>query len=113
LYIYSHTGENIGGGRQVAYWTNTLAPNIKYVMDVHPKVNMTLWFHHLQAFHPTSSGEGTTRGTEFQLWLKAKFNKFFTGHFLYDYFIPGDFYADPLANAQFLRFELMYTFQSK
>ena len=112
LYIYSQTAENIGGGRKVAYWTNTLAPNIKYVMDIHSKVNMTLWLHQLQAMQASGPGDGKTRGSEFQLWLKFKFNKLLTGHFLYDYFMPGDFYPEPRANASFIRVELMYTFQS-
>jgi len=109
LYIYSQTIENIGGGRKVAYWTNTLAPNVKFVMDISNKVNMTLWFHHLQAMQASGPGDGKARGNEFQLWLKVGISKHFTGHFLYDYFIPGDFYPDPLANASFIRFELMYT----
>lgn len=109
LYIYSQTAEIIGGRRKVAYWTNTLAPNVKLVIDVHPKVNLTLWAHHLQAFHPTSTGEGKTRGNELQLWLKFNINKYFTGHFLYDYFMPGDFYATK-DGAQFIRGELMYNF---
>lgn len=109
LYIYSHTSENNGGGRKVAYWSNTISPNAKLVIDVHPKVNLTLWAHHLRAFYPTSSGEGKTRGNELQLWLKFKINKFFTGHFLYDYFMPGDFYAGE-DSGQFIRAELMYRF---
>lgn len=109
LYIYSQTIENIDGARKVAYWTNTFAPNVKFVMNVHPKVNMTVWLHHLQAFQASGPGDGTTRGNEFQLWLKFKFTQQLSGHFLYDYFMPGDFYPAPRANASFIRFELMFT----
>lgn len=111
LYIYSHTAENIGGGRKVGYWTNTLAPNVKFDMSLHSKVNMTLWFHQLQAFHPAGLSDGKTRGSEVQLWLRVAFNKLLTGHFLYDYLIAGDFYPEPRANASFIRFELMYILQ--
>ncbi len=114
LYIYSQTMENIQGARQVAYWTNTISPNAKFVFNLSKVVNVTAWVHHLRAFHAnTHLGEGTTRGNELQLWVKANFSKQLSGHFLYDYFMPGDFYADGAANAQFVRFELMYTFQSQ
>jgi len=109
LYIYSQTIENIDGARKVAYWTNTLQPNLKFVMNLLPKVNMTLWYHHLQALQASGPGEGKTRGNEIQLWLKVNLMKGLTGHFLYDYFMPGDFYPAPRTNATFMRFELMYT----
>lgn len=114
LYIYSHTAENIEGARQVAYWTNTIAPNLKFVFNPIPMLNVTAWVHHLRAFHSnTHLGDGTVRGNELQLWLRLKLTNELSGHMLYDYFIPGDFYPDNADNAQFLRFELMYTFQSK
>ncbi|MBN1482104.1 hypothetical protein EH223_07590 [candidate division KSB1 bacterium] len=122
LYIYSHTAENIGGARKVAYWTNTWAPNIKLVMDLFKKVNVTLWLHNLNSFYAQpdmqnpmmeNAALGKSRGNEIQLWLKFQFFKGLTGHFLYDYFIAGDFYPEPRANASFIRFELMYAFQSK
>lgn len=109
LYIYSQTGENIDGARKVAYWTNTVQPNIKFVANILPKVNMTLWFHHLQALQASGPGDGKVRGNEIQLWLKVNIMKGLTGHFLYDYFMPGDFYPEPQTNATFMRFELMYT----
>lgn len=115
LYIYSQTAENIGGGRKVAYWTNTLSPNLKYVTKI-KGVEVTLWAHHLQAFETAGLGDGTVRGNEFQCWLKFGLSNLLpglTGHVLYDYFIPGDFYPEGADPAQFLRFELMYTFNSK
>jgi hypothetical protein len=109
LYIYSQTGENIDGARKVAYWTNTIQPNVKFAANIHPKVNMTVWFHHLKALQASGPGEGKTRGNEIQLWLKVNIMKGLTGHFLYDYFMPGDFYLSPRTNATFMRVELMYT----
>jgi hypothetical protein len=88
LYIYSHTAENIGGARTVAYWTNTMSPNIKYVTKV-KGVEVTLWAHHLQAFETAGLGDGTVRGTEFQCWLKFGLGNILpglTGHALYDYY---------------------------
>jgi hypothetical protein len=111
LYIYSQTAENNGGGRKIAYWTNTFSPNIKFDIAAHSKLDVTLWLHHLKAFQSSASGTGKTRGSEFQLWLKFKFTKQLTGVFLYDYFLAGDFYAAPRANAAFIRGELMYTLQ--
>jgi hypothetical protein len=117
LYIYSTIGpETYGGAGKVAYMSNIIAPNLKYVMDVAPGVNLTLWYHNLSAFYATGPGTGTNRGNEFQCWVKVGLDKYLpglTGHVLYDYFIPGDFYADGADAAQFLRFELMYTFNSK
>jgi hypothetical protein len=111
LYIYSQTAENNGGGRKIAYWSNTFAPNLKFDMVLNSKVDITLWAHHLQAFYSIASGNGLTRGDELQLWVRFKFTKMLTGHFLADYFMPGDFYADPRTNAVFIRGELMYTLQ--
>ncbi len=111
LYIYSHTAENNGGARKAAYWTNTIAPNVRFDMVLNPTVNLTFWVHHLDAFHPTASGAGTTRGDEVQLWVRFNFNKRLTAHFLADYFMPGDFYAQPRSGAAFIRGELLYTLQ--
>lgn len=111
LYIYSHTSENIGGGRKVAYWTNTLAPNLRFDMVINPMIDITFWLHHLNAFYATSSGTGKTRGDELQLWIRFKLSKQLTGHVLFDYFIAGDFYAPPQSGASFIRGELMYTLQ--
>jgi hypothetical protein len=113
LYIYSTIGpETNGGAGKVAYNSNMLVPNLKYVMDIIPGLNVTLWYHNLSAFQEGLGG-GKARGNEFQCWVKMKFNNFFTGHVLYDYFIPGNFYPDGADNAKFIRFELMYTFNSK
>ena len=125
LYIYSQVMESVRGTHKVAYWTNTFSPYVKYNVNVTPNVSMQACYYHLRAlqdasfWNPNALSEGKTRGDEFQLLFKFKFTKCLSGHFLFDYFLPGDFYQQidaggsriesNLENAVFIRGELMYT----
>jgi len=114
LYIYSHTYENIQGAKRIAYWTNTLSPYLKFDISPIKNVNISAFLYHLQAFYGQTLAGSTTgkdRGNEFQLWIRFNVTKQLTGHFLFDYFMPGDFYPAPQADAYFIRGELMYTLQ--
>lgn len=112
LYIYSQVYET----GKVAYWTNTLSPYIQFTVDLCSKANFSATFYHLKALQKTPfviggwTPEGTTRGNEIQLLFKFNFNKNFTGHFLYDQFMQGDFYPDTRTQGRFVRAEIMYNF---
>ncbi|MBN2412620.1 alginate export family protein [candidate division KSB1 bacterium] len=114
LYIYSHLAETIQGARRVAYWTNTLSPYVQYAVNLSEKVNLSATFYHLQAMQARKLGDtesGKTRGNELQILINFKFTQNLTAHFLYDYFAPGDFYAEPRTGGVFIRGELMYRFK--
>ena len=110
LYIYSQIPEK----GKVAYWTNTFSPWVSVNLNLCKKVNFSATFYHLKAIHslPPAEGKpfgtGKTRGNEIQLLFKIKFNKLLTGHFLYDYFSPGDYYKEDRVSGQFIRGELMF-----
>jgi hypothetical protein len=111
LYIYSFLAETIEGARRVAYWTNILSPYVSYSMTVHPKVSFTSTWLHQSAFYGRSLGNemsGKTRGDEFQLWIYFKWTPKLSSHLLFDYYIPGNFYASPRSNGIFARAEIMY-----
>ena len=42
------------------------------------------------------------------IFITHKFNKYIDAFFQYEYFIPGDFYADDAEDAQFLRWQLQF-----
>ncbi len=120
LYIYSHLNERNHGVVKVAYWTNTISPYVKLNMDLHKRINLTAVFYNLRAQYPRMlrNGEysGKDRGNEVQLLINFTLHKYLTGHFLYDYFFPGDYYAQSRsavrpfdrAGGQFIRAELMF-----
>jgi len=114
LYIYSQVMETVQGAHKVAYWTNTFSPYLKFDMAISPKISLQACYYHLEALHKThlwspEPTPGTTRGDELQLLLKFNFMKGLTGHFLFDYFMPGNFYPEPRTDGVFIRGELMYT----
>jgi len=51
---------------------------------------------------------GYERGHLPTVFITHKFNKYVDAFFQYEYFIPGDFYADDAENAQFLRWQLQF-----
>jgi hypothetical protein len=114
LYIYSHLNEATRGSIRVAYWTNLFAPNVSYTMQVSKKISLIANAFLLRSFEKRTDakgvlGEGLNRGKEVQCWVKFVFNKYMTGHLLYDYLFPGDFYPSPRTGGQFVRGELMFT----
>jgi hypothetical protein len=111
LYIYSTLIETINGAKRVAYSTNTLSPYLSYSMTVHKLVSFTANWYHLRAFQSRMIGteeSGKIRGNELQLWVYFKWTPKFTSHILLDYFMPGNFYAEPRSSGMFLRGEIMY-----
>ena len=119
LYIYSHITEfaPVGGAPLVANWSNTLSPFVSYSMSLPQmgesgaKGSFTATYYHLRASKTrtlsTGGRSGKTRGNEIQGLIKIAFNKYLSGHFLYDYFIPGNFYPAGADAGSFVRAELM------
>jgi len=111
LYIYSLAVET----GQVAYWTNTLSPYVELNLDFCKWAGLSAAYYRMGALHRRSfrdgSESGLLKGDEIQLMLKFKFNKYLTGHFLYNNFYPGDFYPPTSQDTgQFIRAELFYQF---
>lgn len=111
LYIYSLAVET----KHVAYWTNTFSPYAALSFDICKWADFSATYYRMNALQEKTFSDGTEsgllKGDEIQLLLKVKINKYLTGHFLYDNFSPGDFYAPTSQDAgQFIRAELFYQF---
>ena len=102
LYIYSHIPELgvVNGQPLIAYPTNIFSPYLWFDVDLSRQLNLeapkkltvSARYHYLRALQGRP-GLGKTRGNEFQTWFKFVLHKHVSGHFLFDYFMPGDFYA--------------------
>ncbi|MBN1355370.1 hypothetical protein JXA40_03760 [bacterium] len=103
LYIYSFIRE-----RGVAYWSNLYFSSAEFAASPFKPWRIRAGWYHMGAFYDVFSC-GSIRGNLFQLRNDFNIAVGLTGHVLYEYFLPGDFYAksDP---GHFLRFELTYQF---
>lgn len=108
-YIYTLIREN-----SVAYWSNFNSIYLSLLMDFTERMNLTLTWHRMGAGETGAAGfpggTGKTRGDLVIAKLDFKINRYFTGHFLWEYFNPGNFYFDRASSSNWLRFELMYKF---
>ncbi|MBN1893964.1 alginate export family protein [bacterium] len=111
LYIYSHMSEINRGAARVAYWTNILAPYLSYSTQPVPKLTLIANLYLLRAFEERTFADGSPsgkgRGTEVQSWIKYAFNKKVSGHLLFDWLIPGNFYPKPRTSGPFMRGEIL------
>jgi hypothetical protein len=106
-YIYTLIKEH-----SVAYWSNLNSLYVLLLLDFTERMNLVLTWHHLGAnernFATFPGGNGKTRGDLLIGRLDFKINQYFSGHFLWEHFKPGNFYFDGAAGYNWLRFELMY-----
>jgi len=112
LYIYSLIKET-----GVANWSNLWFANAEFVFSPADPVKIRLSYYKMMAFEAytmSSSfyGGGKNRGDLFQIRTDFKLPAGFSGHAVYEYHLPGNFYDgdDP---GHFLRFELNYVFSHK
>lgn len=108
-YIYTQINED-----GVAYWTNlrSIYTGMSFKPDMN--VNLDLYYYHLEApqlrdesaVPPT--GGGKTRGDLFVGKLSYNFNKNWTGHILWEGFVPGNYYFENADGFSWLRTELMF-----
>jgi len=110
-YIYTQIKEET-----VAWWSNLVSFNVEFLFSLTAGANLKLTYHHLIAPYEagTSSafpgGDGNSRGELFIGKLSYKFDQSWSGHLLWEYFDPGDFYFDGADSYAWMRAELMYRF---
>jgi len=108
-YIYTFTRES-----RAAYWSNLNSVYGSLLFDFGSRANATMTVHRLGAekMRPGEfpGGTGHHRGTLFVGWLNFTISKFLSGHFQWDHFRPGDFYAPGADSFNWLRFELMFRY---
>lgn len=106
-YIYTLIPEN-----RVAYWSNLNAVYLTLSGKIMENLGSNLSFYSLGAQHPVPvktfpGGIGKSRGSLLIGKLLMTFSKQLSGHFVWEHFIPGDFYFSSAADYNWLRFELL------
>lgn len=116
LFIFTLIPETARDSASPGYWTNlqVLRANVK--LNFTPATNLSLAYNYLWAdeketsppgpFVPMFSNDSSSRGHLPQAILSHKFSKKVDGLLHFEYFIPGDFYADDADNALFFRWQL-------
>jgi hypothetical protein len=115
LLIYTQIFEFPADSASIpGYWSNLQLYMAKAKMELTPDTNLNLSYQYFMANEkpqPSKAamfGTGHERGHLPTMFLTHKFNKNIDAFFQYEYFIPGDFYADSAKNAQFLRWQLQF-----
>ena len=115
LLIYTQIYETIKEGYAIpGYWTNSQLYMAKASMELTPDTKLSLSYQYWRANEPADTltpfkpmfGTGHERGHLPTAFITHKFNKNIDAFFQYEYFIPGNFYADKAKNGQFLRWQL-------
>lgn len=110
-YIYTQINED-----KVAYWTNLFSFYSEVQFRFASDVDLYIGYHHLTApYRPDDEsdfpgGNGRTRGDLFIGKLSYKFDKCWSGHVLWESFLPGDYYFRSADSYTWLRTELMFRY---
>jgi len=110
-YIYTLIPEYNG---KVAYWSNFISIYGTLKFQVSSNIDLSISCHHLKAAeNPDMSrvfpgGNGKTRGRLLIVKSVFRLNGHLTGHVLWEFFSPGNFYRPGADCYNFFRFELIY-----
>jgi hypothetical protein len=106
-YIYTLIKES-----RVAYWSNLNSLYGALGFDFGDRANATLTVHRLGAAHSRPGafpgGTGLDRGSLVVGHLNFVIGRRLTGHFHWEHFRPGSFYAPGAAGFHWIRFELLF-----
>jgi len=110
-YIYTQIRE-----RAVAYWTNLSSISLRTTVPITGELLLSLDYHHLTAprradpLREFPGGTGSHRGDLFIGKLTYQVNSHLSGHFLFERFVPGDFYFADADGYGWARMEMMLAF---
>jgi hypothetical protein len=112
LYLYSLLPE-----KGVGYWSNDKMLQIEGTVTPIKPLTLRATLYEEYAFHPAgivpaTYGTGTHRGENYQFRGDYIFNDKWRYHFLYEKFVPGDFYAGK-DSVYFVQTQVVYQFTSK
>ncbi|MGB7297628.1 MAG: alginate export family protein [Candidatus Aminicenantales bacterium] len=98
-----------------ADWTNifSLYGNLGFTPAERARIDLIwhhLWAPKMTAPSPLLSGSGKERGDLIIAKLTYELNSHISGHFLWEHFLPGDFYFDGARAYAWVRFELMFRY---
>jgi hypothetical protein len=118
LFVFTLVPETTRYTRTPAYWTNMQIYRANVKLNFTPSTSLWLWYNYLRAaeetsittgpFAPMFSNDSKERGHLPQIQLNHKFSKNIDGYVLFEWFFPGDFYADSAHNASFFRWQLQF-----
>jgi hypothetical protein len=117
LIIYTQTNETIKEGYAIpGYWTNLQLFMAKVSMELTPDTKLSISYQYLRSNEKANPlagqsamfDDGKEKGHLPTFFVSHKFSKNIDAFFQYEYFIPGDFYADNAKNGQFLRWQLQF-----
>jgi hypothetical protein len=117
LLIYTYILEFYREANGIAaYWSNSQLFMAKATMELTPDTKLALSYQYWRANEWAQTvtpfrgmfAHGYERGHLPTLFLTHKFNKNIDAFFQYEYFIPGDFYADNAKCGQFLRWNIQF-----
>jgi hypothetical protein len=117
LLIYVQIYEFIKDAYAIpGYWSNSQLYMAKASMELTPDTKLSLSYQYWRANEKANTvapfkkmfGDGHERGHLPTIFITHKFSKNIDAFFQYEYFIPGDFYADKAQNGQFLRWQLQF-----
>lgn len=110
-YIYTQVKEDA-----VAWWTNLWSLNAAIQFALSPSSDLRFDYHHLGAPQRSSDdtdfpgGRGSTRGDLFIGKLTYRFDQRWSGHLLWEGFVPGDYYFEGADSYAWIRAELMFQY---
>ncbi len=103
------------GGRLPGYWTNMEIIKASLKLNFTEATNLALSYQYLWAPQKTAglpaamfSNNDHSRGSLPTAFLSHKFTKNLDGYLQFEYFFPGDFYADNADDGLFFRWQLQY-----
>lgn len=117
LHIYTQIYETLREGYAIpGYWTNLQLFMAKVSMELTPDTKLSISYQYLKSNEKANPlagqsamfDDGKEKGHLPTLFISHKFSKNIDAFFQYEYFIPGDFYADNAKNGQFLRWQLQF-----
>lgn len=116
LFVFTLVPETTRYTRTPAYWTNLLIYRANVRLNFTPQASLWLWYNYLQAAEETRitagpfagmfSNNSKDRGHLPQVQFNYKFTKNIDGYLLWEYFMPGDFYANGKKDANFFRWQI-------
>lgn len=114
LYVYSlydgFKGRNGANDPDIGVWGNMMIPEVMLTVNPTDRWTQSLRYLYFMADEDNGIGGGNERGHNVQWLTNYVFNANFSGHFLFEWFDPGDYYGDGADDAFFTRFQLMYKF---
>lgn len=114
LYVYSlYDGFKFAtraNDPDVGLWSNMILPEVMFTVKPTDKLTQSLRWVYFLADEDNGPGNGDERGHNLQWLTSYVFTKNLSGHFLFEWFEPGDYYLNDADGAMFTRFQIMYTF---